>query len=184
MTSGDLRWAVDGRGQVTSDPVEAMREGAGLPLGGEEETGGYKGYGLALMVEVLCGVMSGVTAQHSAHHDITLLLSGGTWGPHIRQWGRSDAPGGLSHCFIALNPAVCGAGPEFSQRLQSLLTTFRDLQPAEPDSPVLVPGDPERLREAEVSKSGGVSYSGSQHRRFRLMSEKFGVKPPPVNELK
>ena len=51
---------------------------------------------------------------------------------------------------------------------------------AEPDSPVLVPGDPERLREAEVSKSGGVSYSGSQHRRFRLMSEKFGVKPPPV----
>ena len=59
LTSADLRWAVDGRGQVTSDPREAMREGAGLPLGGQEETGGYKGYGLALMVEVLCGVMSG-----------------------------------------------------------------------------------------------------------------------------
>ena len=50
---------MDGRGLVTSDPREAMREGAGLPLGGQEETGGYKGYGLALMVEVLCGVMSG-----------------------------------------------------------------------------------------------------------------------------
>ena len=72
MTSGDLRWAVDGRGQVTSDPVEAMREGAGLPLGGEEQTGGYKGYGLALMVEVLCGVMSGVTnVKISADHDNT-----------------------------------------------------------------------------------------------------------------
>ena len=59
MTVPDLRWAVDGRGRVTSDPREAMREGAGLPLGGQEETGGYKGYGLALMVEVLCGVMSG-----------------------------------------------------------------------------------------------------------------------------
>ena len=31
---------------------EALREGAGLPLGGNEETGGYKGFGLALMVEV------------------------------------------------------------------------------------------------------------------------------------
>ena len=58
---------MDGRGQVTSNPLEAMREGAGLPLGGEEKTGGYKGYGLALMVEVLCGVMSGVTL-HTAHH--------------------------------------------------------------------------------------------------------------------
>ena len=61
----DQRWAVDGRGRVTSDPRKAMREGAGLPLGGQEETGGYKGYGLALMVEVLCGVMSGIAMKWS-----------------------------------------------------------------------------------------------------------------------
>ena len=67
---------MDGRGQVTSNPVEAMREGAGLPLGGEEKTGGYKGYGLALMVEVLCGVMSGVTML-TAHHDNTLYCQEG-----------------------------------------------------------------------------------------------------------
>ena len=60
---------MDGRGRVTSDPREAMREGAGLPLGGEEETGGYKGYGLALMVEVLCGVMSGDMMITPPHHD-------------------------------------------------------------------------------------------------------------------
>ena len=53
-------WAVDGGGGETRDPRLAMREGAGLPLGGAEETGGYKGYGLALMVEILCGVMSGM----------------------------------------------------------------------------------------------------------------------------
>ena len=50
---------------MTSDPRKAMREGAGLPLGGQEETGGYKGYGLALMVEVLCGVMSGIAMKWS-----------------------------------------------------------------------------------------------------------------------
>ena len=90
--------------------------------------------------QVLCGVMSG-----------------GTWGPNIRQWGSSDSPGGLSHCFLVtryiyniskylhiyiythiyismrqvLDPAVCGPG--FRERLQSLLDTFRGLEPAEAD---------------------------------------------------
>ena len=36
-------WAVDGGGRETRDPRTAMREGAGLPLGGAENTGGYKG---------------------------------------------------------------------------------------------------------------------------------------------
>ena len=83
-----------------------------------------------------------------------------------------------------MDPEVCGAGPEFSQRLQSLLDTFRDLEPAEADLPVLVPGDPERLREAEVREAGGVRYSGAQAERFRRMSEKFGVSPPHVIKMK
>lgn len=31
-----------------------------MPLGGSEETAGYKGYGLSLLVETLCGVLSGI----------------------------------------------------------------------------------------------------------------------------
>ena len=88
-------------------------------------------------------------------------MSGGTWGPNIRQWGSSDSPGGLSHCFLVtryiyniylinlyiytdistythiyiytqvLDPAVCGPG--FKERMQSLLDTFRGLEPAEAD---------------------------------------------------
>ena len=30
-----------------------------LPLGGREETGGYKGYGLNMMVELFCGILGG-----------------------------------------------------------------------------------------------------------------------------
>ena len=47
-------WAVDGSGSVTTDPRTALQEGAGLALGGLEETGGYKGYGLAMMIDILC----------------------------------------------------------------------------------------------------------------------------------
>ena len=117
------------------------------------------------------------------HPGLTYSPPGGTWGPHVRQWGRFDSPGGLSHCFIALDPAVCGSGSEFSRRLQSMLNTFRELESAEPDRPVLVPGDPERLREEGVRKTGGVTYSGAQHRRFGIMSEQFGVKPPPAIKI-
>jgi len=162
-------WAVDGQGQVTTKPKTAMREGAGLPLGGQEETGGYKGYGLALMVEVLCGVMSG-----------------GTWGPNIRHWGRSDKPGGLSHCFLAFDPSVCvpqdgvedGDPKNFSDRMQELMDTFRGLTPANEEKPVLIPGDPEKTREKNVERTRGVNYSGAQFRRFVQISDKFCVPPP------
>lgn len=30
-----------------------------MPLGGQEQTSGYKGYGLAAVVEILCGISSG-----------------------------------------------------------------------------------------------------------------------------
>lgn len=30
-----------------------------MPLGGEEQTSGYKGYGLAGVVELFCGIASG-----------------------------------------------------------------------------------------------------------------------------
>jgi LDH2 family malate/lactate/ureidoglycolate dehydrogenase len=135
-------WAVDGKGRDTRDPREALREGAGLPLGGREETSGYKGFGLALMVEVLCGVMAD-----------------GAWGPGVRAWGATDgSPGGLSHCFLALDPAVCGAG--FPGRVDELLGAVRGLEPADPAQPVLAPGDKERGAEEEVRARGGVSYSG------------------------
>lgn len=41
-------------------PVTKPQEVQGLlALGGPEESSGYKGYGLAMMVEILCGILSG-----------------------------------------------------------------------------------------------------------------------------
>ena len=52
-------WAVDRDGASTNDPHECFNHGGLLPLGGLEETGGYKGFGLGLLVEILCGGLSG-----------------------------------------------------------------------------------------------------------------------------
>lgn len=55
-------WAVDTSGNPITDPKEAITSGLLLPLGGPEETSGYKGTGLAMMVEIFCGLLGGTEA--------------------------------------------------------------------------------------------------------------------------
>ena len=67
-----------------------MKEGGLLPLGGTEETGGYKGFGLCMMVEVLCGI-----------------LADGKYGSNVRRWGfhgENDDEANLGQCFMAIDP--------------------------------------------------------------------------------
>ncbi len=52
-------WGIDGSGQVSTDPEKVFHGGALMPLGGTAEMRGYKGYGLALMVEILAGLLAG-----------------------------------------------------------------------------------------------------------------------------
>ncbi|MDO8670822.1 MAG: Ldh family oxidoreductase, partial [Dehalococcoidia bacterium] len=54
-----LGWALDLDGNPTTDAAAAIESRANLPLGGMPETGGHKGYGLALVVDILAGVLSG-----------------------------------------------------------------------------------------------------------------------------
>src|SRR5215469_16393130 len=52
-------WAIDCEGRDTLDPNQMIDGGAMLPLGSERERGGHKGYALAMMVDILCGPLSG-----------------------------------------------------------------------------------------------------------------------------
>lgn len=52
-------WGIDRDGRVTENPSEVLEGGALMPLGGTEIMRGYKGYGLALMVDIFSGVLAG-----------------------------------------------------------------------------------------------------------------------------
>lgn len=52
-------WALDKHGNVTTSPDEAMESNSLLPLGGTEVNSGYKGYGLAVVVDLFCGILGG-----------------------------------------------------------------------------------------------------------------------------
>ncbi len=67
-----IGWAVDADGNDTTDPTKALE-------GSLVSAGGYKGYGLGLMVEVLAGALTGsllstqippLKAPEGPHHDI------------------------------------------------------------------------------------------------------------------
>ena len=51
-------WVIGSDGKPTNDPRQLRQGGALLPMGGPD--GGYKGYGLAVMVEILCGLLTGL----------------------------------------------------------------------------------------------------------------------------
>ena len=52
-------WAVDKMGKPLTDPKTYAEEGALLPLGGLPQTGAFKGFGLSVMVDILCSILAG-----------------------------------------------------------------------------------------------------------------------------
>lgn len=136
-------WAADENGRLTTDAAVAQAARRLMPVGGAELTSGYKGYGLCQLVEVFCGV-----------------LAGAQYGPHIRKWGATDRPANLGQCFVAVDPA-CFA-PGFHDRVSDLNDRLRNLEPAEEGKPVLVAGDPERIRMKLVDSEGGIRYHVNQ----------------------
>ncbi|XP_063984545.1 uncharacterized oxidoreductase YjmC [Diachasmimorpha longicaudata] len=150
-------WALGDDGKLTKNPVEAYQTAKLMPLGGTEENSGYKGYGLATMVEVLCGV-----------------LSGGQFGKNIRRWKEDDRIANLGHCFMAIDPKVFAPGA--GERLGQLLGELRGLSTAG-DEGVMVAGDPERKAMARVDQEGGIRYHENQIKICDQVAENLQIKP-------
>lgn len=66
-------WCQDADGKPITDPQEALSCGSLLPLGGLEE--GTKGTGLAMMVEIFCGILGGSTSsKKSKNHECFMIF--------------------------------------------------------------------------------------------------------------
>lgn len=150
-------WALGSDGKVTRDAEEAFKASLLMPLGGSERNSGYKGYGLALMIEILCGI-----------------LSGSQFGPNIRPWKTGDRVANLGQCFMAINPEVFASGSK--ERLSTLLKQLRDL-PVAGEEPVLIAGDPERHHMKKVDREGGITYHPNQLKASEEFAKHMGVRP-------
>ncbi|PSN55569.1 hypothetical protein C0J52_12121 [Blattella germanica] len=132
--------AMNAAGHVTTDPKEALADGCILPLGGIEETGGYKGYGMAIFCEILCGI-----------------LADSSFGRAIKRADEmSIEPSNFGHCFIVVNPNFFSL--KFKKSMSIFAATLRRLQPIDESEPVVFPGDYEKFMQSYVSSGQGLRY--------------------------
>ena len=156
-------WAIDAHGHDTTDPNAMIDGGALLPLGSERERGGHKGYGLALMVDVLSAV-----------------LSGANWGPYTPPFAlRQEIPArsvgkGIGHFFGAMRIDGFIDPDEFKRQIDDLVRTFRRTRPAPGTDGPLLPGDPERAAE-EVRRREGIPLILPVVEELRDISRQTGI---------
>ncbi|RUS85175.1 hypothetical protein EGW08_007079 [Elysia chlorotica] len=150
-----LGWGCDEKGKATTNPSQAKGL---MPLGGSEECSGYKGYGLAMMVEIFCGIMSGAN-----------------FGPNIRNWKSTDTEANLGQCFIVVDTSAFAPG--FSDRLSELSTSLKGMEPSEGQNKVLIPGDPEKLHMEKCDKLGGIEYHPNQISFASDLAKKLNIEP-------
>ena len=157
-------WVLDERGQAITDPAEALqvvygkKKGGGqTPLGGTAEMSSHKGYGLALMVHILGGT-----------------LSGASFSPiRVRTQKPSD-PDRLGHFFLAIDPKVFRPEGAFEDDLDAVIDLLHATPAVDPAQPVLVPGDPEaEARERRLRE--GIPLPPSLLERLRGVCERSGV---------
>ena len=105
-------WAVDKEGEPITDPKKFYEEkGALLPLGGTPQMGSYKGFGLAVAVDILCSILSGSVASPQ-------MLS------ELKSLGRGN------HFFGALRIDSFMPADEFRRAMDGMVRVYRDLPKA------------------------------------------------------
>ncbi len=156
-------WGIDNQGRGTTNPDDIVAGGALLPLGSDRERGGHKGYGLAIMVDVLCGA-----------------LGGANWGPFTPPFAlRQEIPArnvgkGIGHFFGAMRIDGFIEADEFKRQIDDFIRTFRATKPAPGTNGPLIPGDPEREAE-KVRRKDGVPLIMPVVEELRAISKKIGI---------
>ena len=117
-------WAIDAHGKETLSPQEAL-SGALLPLGGfGVDNGGHKGYGLGLLVDIMCGV-----------------LSGGAFGNDLPLPSDKPAPGKISHFFGAIKIDGFRDPAAFKADMDRELRAFKDSEKTPGNDRIYVAGE-------------------------------------------
>jgi ureidoglycolate dehydrogenase (NAD+) len=139
-------WATDGEGHRTTDPQAAL-DGFLLPIGG------YKGYGLALMVDLFAG-----------------LLSGAAYLTHVQTWiGAPGEPQDLGHFFFLVDVRKLGTSSWLAERISDFAAILHSTPPADPSKPVLLPGEI-AMDNLERQRRDGISIDTALREKLAAMA--------------
>jgi LDH2 family malate/lactate/ureidoglycolate dehydrogenase len=138
-----IGWIQDKTGNTSTNPNELKDGGALLPLGSDLEHGSHKGYVLGSIVDIFSAV-----------------LSGANYGPWVPPFVSFLAPPtdpvgkGIGHFLGAMRIDAFRPAHEFKTHMDTWIKRFRAAKTVEGREHVLIPGDPERIMEADRKKNG------------------------------
>jgi LDH2 family malate/lactate/ureidoglycolate dehydrogenase len=141
-------WIVDRDGRPTTDPNALKAGGALLPLGGSE---GYKGSGLAVIVEILCGLLTGL--------------------------GFGQEPTGRHNdgCFLAVfNVAAFRPVEVFKREVGDFARYLKATPPAQGSSGVFYPGEIEYLT-AQQRRETGIDVEDATWNKLHELAVGYGL---------
>ena len=141
-------WVIDKDGNPTTDPTAHRQGGAILPLGGRE---GHKGYGLATMVEIFSGILTGLGFGHDPS-------------------GRHN-----DGCFMAAFKVEASRPlEEFKNEVTEFAQYLKSSPPAAGFTEVLYPGEPEHLRTQKLLQEG-ISVEDSTWNKLKSLADEYGL---------
>lgn len=158
-----LGWAQDKEGNPTTDAYTLRKGGSMLPLGGDREHGGHKGYCLAAMVDIFSAVLSGANY--------------GPWVPPFVPFLEPTANpvgNGIGHFLGAIRIDAFRPASDFKTHMDNWIQTFRNAETITGQERVLIPGDPERELTVKRQKNGIPLHEKVVNDLLELGS-KFGI---------
>jgi LDH2 family malate/lactate/ureidoglycolate dehydrogenase len=139
-------WATDEKGIATADPARVLqniinRSGGGLlPLGGAlEESGGHKGYGLALAVEIFSAVLPGALYSNRVYP---------------KDKNGKPLPSGIGHFFGAMQVDAFRPKDEFKRDMDDLVNRLRNAPKADGAERIYIHGEKEFEEAQKLAKLG------------------------------
>ena len=148
-------WALDKHGVPTDDPNAAAHQGLIQPLGG------YKGYGLSLLLDILTGV-----------------LSGGGFSTQVRTlYKEIEIPSQVAHTCAALHIESFMPIVEFRGRMEAIIQLMRACPPAPGVNRIFVPGEIEHETE-QRRRVEGIPIPAELRDELRALGTELGVTPP------
>ncbi len=125
-------WLIDDRGRQTADAAAYPEHATIVPMAA------HKGYGLALLIEILSGVLTGAG-----------VLS------QVKCWLSDDAdPAGQGHAFLALDVGSMMSGEAFCDRMTALCAELHSAPVADGSDGVVLPGEIEWRRREDALQNG------------------------------
>lgn len=149
-------WGFLGPDGAPTTDIAAAQKGQPTPIGG------YKGSGLAMMVEILCSVLSGGP----------MALEVPTY-----RGRKSEVPLQLSQMFLAIDPARFMPLAEFEARMARLKELVKSSEPARGYDEVLIGGEPE-WRAAEERRRTGIPIPARLWEQLSAAAAELRVTPP------